>query len=323
MFKRKNPPKGKFKLGDDGEIIGSQPLLQRELHIRLQVRWLAFGLAGAAIIVVTAMVMINLIDSLPSAGPRALEETQRAFSATQDAYLRQFYTPTARYMGESGGTAYPLLTRERIGAIPANTRVGVRQAIYTGAEWIYTVGMPDGVTVAEARESQLTYAPGVTPGAPEPTPRFAGLIGMGGFPILTREKIGEIPANTRVRISHASMGLDGWGYFIVMPDEKTSAQARETQLDFAPGITPNAPTPQARFGLMIGGNFSLVLKVAVEGLPAGTRVRVTSAHQGMDGWVYTVMTQNGTSSYEVPESQLDYALGIQALPSTPTLPPAR
>ncbi len=322
MFKRKNPPKVKFKLGDDGEIIGRQPLLQRELHIRLRVRWLAFGLAGAAIIAVAAATMINLIDSLAKSGPRALEETQRAFSATQDAYLRQFYTPTARYMGESGGTAYPLLTKEQIGAIPANVRVGVRQALYTGAEWIYTVGMPDGVTVADARESQLTYAPGVTPGAPEPTPKFAGLIGMGGFPILTREKIGEIPANTRVRISHASMGLEGWVYFVVMPDEKTTAGARESQLDFAPGITPNAPTPQARFGLMIGGNYSLVLKVAVGSLPAGTRVRVTSAYQGMDGWVYSVITQNSTNTYEVPESQLDYAPGIQAPPRA-TLPPGR
>jgi uncharacterized protein YraI len=68
-------------------------------------------------------------------------------------------TPTAAYDGSIGMSGYNLMTIEQVGAIPAGTRVRIGSAYFTGSEWIYQIATQGEQTTADARESQLTYAP--------------------------------------------------------------------------------------------------------------------------------------------------------------------
>jgi uncharacterized protein YraI len=90
-------------------------------------------------------------------------------------------TPTAAYGGSIGTTGYNLMTTEQVGAIPAGTRVRIGSAYFTGSEWIYQIATQDEQITADARESQLAYAPpDVAPTAtpvaetPSPTPTPEG-----------------------------------------------------------------------------------------------------------------------------------------------------
>ncbi len=219
-------------------------------------------------------------------------------------------TPAAVY-GEGIGMGYLLITTEQVGAIPANTRVRISHAWFDGVGWWYYIVAEDDTTAAEAREWQLTYAPGVTPG-PMPTPVFSGSIGM-GYLLVTTQQVGTMPANTRVRISHAWFDSVGWWYYIVAEDETTTAEAREWQLTYAPDVTPG-PTPTAMYMSSSGASFNLVTLVTVGAIPAHSRVIITGGHFTGHDWEYTVMTTGGVTG-EVMQSQL------ALLPPTPTPTP--
>jgi hypothetical protein len=78
-------------------------------------------------------------------------------------------TPTALFNNSIGMSQYNVITLETVGPIPANTRVRISSAYYTGTEWMYTVVAADEISFADARQSQLQYAPEVTPNLPTPT----------------------------------------------------------------------------------------------------------------------------------------------------------
>jgi uncharacterized protein YgiM (DUF1202 family) len=149
-------------------------------------------------------------------------------------------TPTSRYLSPWPG-GYVFVTTMQVGNIPANTQVGIGSAYYDGSGWIYQIISPDG-TAADARENQITWAPGVTPGAPTPTMGFGDYIGMGVDWFITTERIGGIPVNTRVNLSTAYFDGYDWIYLITA-DGSTFVEARQSQLAWAPDATPGAPTP--------------------------------------------------------------------------------
>lgn len=93
--------------------------------------------------------------------------------------------------------------------------------------------------------SSANYPPEIPlPTGGTPVAQFDRYIGMSQYDVMTTENIGgAIPANTRVRISQARYDGTQWWYVVVTQDEQRSAEAREAQLTFAPGVTPNAPTP--------------------------------------------------------------------------------
>jgi hypothetical protein len=149
-------------------------------------------------------------------------------------------TPTAQYM--EGFGQYYLVVKEAVGPFAAGTRVRLSHAYYNHQEWVYYVVAEDEVTAAEVLERYLEYAPDITPGAPTPTAAFQYAIGMGAYNLLLKEAVGPFPAGTRVRVSHAWFTGTEWRYFVVAQDEVTSAEVSEAVLQYAPEVTPGAPT---------------------------------------------------------------------------------
>jgi hypothetical protein len=152
-------------------------------------------------------------------------------------------TPAPAYGYYVGMGGYPLITTEPIDSIPANSRVRISHTYFNGTATIYFIVAEDEQRTAEAREDQITYAPDVTPNAPIPTGVYDSFIGMGGYPVVTTEQLDEIPAGTRVRISHSELHYTGWLYVIVAEDERRIASGvRSDQLTLAPDVT-FGPTP--------------------------------------------------------------------------------
>lgn len=175
----------------------------------------------------------------------AAEGEQLFAEATQDQLavapdITPGPTPTARFEGVSG---YALITLEQIGPIPANTRVGIGSYWFDGRKWRYTLVTMDGQLSAEALDHQFTYLPEYTPG-PTPTTEFNDLLGMGGYPLITLEQVGSIPAGTRVRIGSAWYDGLEWVYNVTAEGEQLTAEARRSQLAYGPAFTPT-PTPSA------------------------------------------------------------------------------
>ena len=77
-------------------------------------------------------------------------------------------TPTARFGWIIGMQQMWVVTKEQVGAIPAGTAVRIGSAHYDGKGWLYDITAGDNV-FEEARDEQLDFAAGVTPGAPTPT----------------------------------------------------------------------------------------------------------------------------------------------------------
>jgi hypothetical protein len=145
--------------------------------------------------------------------------------------------------------------------------------------------------------------------SPEPaltaTMIFSRELGMGGFPAITLEQIGLIPANARVNVSSA-MWQDEWVYSIV--DENGNYEnARESQLAYGPDVTPGAPTPTSAFReLLQQGTVYARTLVDVEGIPAGTIVRLGPSHNGDGEIVYEVYNDELGLRGEITESQLEF-----------------
>lgn len=145
--------------------------------------------------------------------------------------------------------------------------------------------------------------------SPEPaitsTPIFSRELGMGGFPAITLEQIGVIPANTRVNVSTAT-SRDGAVYYSIYDADGNYEDARESQLAFAPDVTPGAPTPTSAFReLLQQGTVYARTLVDVEGIPAGTIVRLGPSRNGDGEIVFEVYNDELGLRGEIPESQLE------------------
>ena len=207
---------------------------------------------------------------------------------------------------------------------------GAIVAYMTPGEWMdvfqrtiegwYQLIWPTGYLAGWVRGSEIALngpcdtllypTPTGTAAAPPATPTaaFRGSIGM-GYLLVTTEQVGTIPANTRVRISHASLDHMGWWYFIVAEDETTTAEARSWQLTYAPNVTPG-PTPTAMYMPPGGATIDLIMREMVGNIPAQSRVNISTGHFNGYDWVYTVVDEHGATS-EVMQSQL------APLPPTP------
>lgn len=230
-------------------------------------------------------------------------------------------TPTAAFDGVLATGWYGLITLEQVGNIPEGTRVRVWGIGFDGIHTIYQIAAQDGST-ADAREDQLAFAPGFTP-APAPTAAFYDALGMGGYPLITLEQIGNIPADTRVNAGISWFDGTQTMYQITAQDGST-AEARENQLTYVPGVTP-APTPIAQFGSYIGMGFLLMTTEQVENIPAGMRVRISYASRDDIGWIYFIVAQDEVTSAEARDDQLTLAPYATPGPSptfTPTPSPS-
>jgi hypothetical protein len=227
------------------------------------------------------------------------------------------FVPTAMFQSELGMGTERVITLEQIGVIPAGTKVRISTATFDGREWVYTIVMDDDRTFADARESQLRWAPNETPGAPTPT---AGLQGAGmGYRYVTTEQVGDIPAGTSVAVSMMWMRENVWVYGIVT-ESGLYGEAHESQLRLSPDITPG-PTPTTMFQSELGMNvYRVITLVQVGAIPANTRVRVSMAMFNGRGWVYTIATSEGIYE-EASASQIAYAPGETPGAPTPSATP--
>lgn len=222
------------------------------------------------------------------------------------------FTPTARYeytvlMGVA------LITTEAVGNIPPRTPVRVQGMRYDGSRWLYQIVTADGKRGAEARENQLTYAPGVTPYMPTPTSPY---FNAAGFVFVTVEQLGDIPPDTSVAIGSSRVDEKGWLYQVYTEDGRV-AEAREDQIFWAADITPNAATPTSPFQ---GEGTIFITKEQLGEIPANTSVGIGSSWFDGRQWRYQIYTEDFSLSAEAKEDQLAYAPDI-----TPgaTVPPMK
>jgi hypothetical protein len=187
----------------------------------------------------------------------------------------------------------------------------------------YQTVTPNGFVTGWVPGSRVTLhgpcsaLPMTTPESPTPTPVptliYGESIGM-GYMMITTEPIGDMPAGTRVRISHAQFDGSQWQYYVVAEDEQRMAWASASQLTYAPNVTPG-PTPTAVFGSSIGMGYRLITTQPVGPIPAGTRVGIGSARFNGTEWIYTIVAEDGHATAEARQSQLAYALPATATPT--------
>ncbi len=233
--------------------------------------------------------------ALSTSTPFRLDPTTQGLAAT----------PVAVYGSEIGMGTYRLITLTEVGEIPANTRVRITHAWYTGTGWMYGISTENDALYAEAREWQISYAPDSGPG-PTPTAQYGSSIGVGGYPFLTTVSVGSVPANTRVRISSAYYGANGWLYQIVAQDEVSTGEAYDWQLSYAPDQGGPTPYPLFQDGLGVSG-YPMRTVVDIDGIPAESRVRISSAWYTTDGWVYEIVAQDEHTIAQAREYELGYA----------------
>jgi LysM repeat protein len=87
--------------------------------------------------------------------------------------------------------------------------------------------------------SQQPQQPSLTP---TPIARFGWALGMEQYVAITLVQVGPIPPNTLVRLGSA-MYLNGEYAYQIITKENVAAEAKDSQLGIAPGVTPGAPTP--------------------------------------------------------------------------------
>lgn len=257
----------------------------------------------------------HTVTPIPSATPTVGVPTKRPIQAeTHNPQVAQ-PTPVPAYAGMIGG-GYDFLTTTEAGLIPPNSRVHIISARYNGTEWIYTVGNQYNNS-GEVRESQLLYSPYPNVAA-TPTALYSPLVGVGGYNLITVEPVGNIPANTRVRITYSSYDGVRWHYGIVAQDETTTAEALEAQLTYAPGYSLANATPTAVFDSALrSGGYVLITLVPIGNIPPNTHVAIGSAFYDGSQWHYGIVTQDGTASADALDSQLTYAPDYVPYAATP------
>ncbi len=216
-------------------------------------------------------------------------------------------TPTARYGNSIGTGSYVLITLAQIDQIPPNTPVRIEYAWFDGTDWVYAIVTSDGNVMGYARDWQLSYVSGYKTPVVTPPARYWDNIGVGGYSMITLERVGTIPAGARVRISQASFDGSDWMYGICTQNDAACADAREDQIAYAPGVTPG-PTATSPFDSAYG--YAMITLVQVGDIPANTRVSIGSAwYDRIDGWYYQIVTQDGVSA-TARQSQITYMPGL-------------
>lgn len=155
-------------------------------------------------------------------------------------------TPTMRFDFRGWDWSYTLMLREPVADFPVGTRVTIGSATFNGVEWELYVTTLSG-TPLTVRESQLEIPPDAmlhppmtaTPAPPwqpaaSPTAGLMHYMGSDGYPLLTTAQIGNVPANTRVRIINMRLEADGWLYTVVAEGRNAGFEAHESQLVPAP-----------------------------------------------------------------------------------------
>jgi hypothetical protein len=210
-------------------------------------------------------------------------------------------TPRPVFQSEIGMATTRVITLEQIDTIPAGVRVRISTAVLVDNEWLYTIGMEASENYADARESQLAWAPGEIPGAPTPTVRFSSDTSS-VYRFITTEAVGEIPANTLVRIQETRFENGGWVYVIVTQDERHTADARESQITIAGSGTPVS----AFYNSDIGNGYRFITIEQVDTIAPNTRVAIVQTEMRSNQWVYIISTEDGRQAAAL-DWQLEYA----------------
>jgi uncharacterized protein YgiM (DUF1202 family) len=202
---------------------------------------------------------------------------------------------------------FSFVTTAQVGNIVSGTRVRISMMMWDGYEWLYQINT-DNVTTVEARESQISFYPGINPVGATPTSALLGA-SWTDYIYVTTERVGNIPANTRVRIGSAMFDGYGWLYNIASEDNQLYAEARDSQLMLAPGIIPIGATPTSQYLGFANSGFVFVTTTEVSLIPANTRVAIMSGYYDYYGrWLYQIVTEDGTTA-EAGDFQLAYAPG--------------
>lgn len=233
-----------------------------------------------------------------------LNEAQAGASETEiPAALGDLLTPSEQpveLIAIEDAPEKPKRKRKRRFTIP-NLRLYL---LVIGLATVTTLGVLATVFIALPSPAQPTATPSPYPTfiemTPVPTTPFQDLIGM-GYRAITLEQVGSIPADTRVRISHATINTDtSWTYTIIAEDEQRVAEAQPWQIGYAPGVIPGMPTPTGEF---FDTTLTIVLLEDFGDIPAGTVVSVGSGYYNGYEWIYGVITADGRYA-DVPASKL-------------------
>lgn len=265
-------------------------------------RWACFG--AGVVISVAALVGCNLPVQQPP-GPVVTVLPGITWASPMP-------TPASRLDTMPPGA---LVTVRQVGSIPPNTPVQIGGSMFENGQYTYTIMTIDQLQSASATDADLTFAPGYTPGMPMPVARYkAPGFWTECYPLVTTEALqpegtpsgpdGLVPAGTRVRVGsmwgtavYLGNGRWTWFYNVVAANPTRGMLAREDQLLPAPGVAVqdmNQPTPPQPYAIQ--GGYSLVTRVDVGDIPAGTPVSVVTTHMGCDEWMATITTQDGRTA---------------------------
>ena len=142
-------------------------------------------------------------------------------------------TPTMIYDFRLWSWANFLVLAEPVADFPAGTRVRISSAIFDGVDWQVDVITEGGFSLT-VREAQLALPPD-PPANPlvTPTAAFLNDVTWNSYSLVTLEQVGDIPANTLVRVLSARYGFDGWIYTVVSKGDSTGVEALESQIGVA------------------------------------------------------------------------------------------
>ncbi len=263
---------------------------------------LPLTMVAAAVMIVAVGVIVIMIAGRGDESPTPLSE----LNGTET----QIHTPASTL---GAVTATPLPTQARTTTPAEVADLGILPPLKTPT--------PKPTLTATLRQPTQTPRPPatLTPTLYWPvTPTAAYQYGIGsGFIMVTTVQIGDIPAGTPVRISHAWYDGTTWIYAIVTEDDQTTyAEARELQLAFAPDVTPG-PIPPAAYQGAIGMGYLMVTTAQVGSIPAGTRVRISHAWHNGYRWLYAIQAYGGEDFFDAEEWQIAYAPDVTPGP-TPT-----
>ena len=150
-------------------------------------------------------------------------------------------TPTMIFDYQRWAWSNPLILAETVADFPAGTRVRITSAMFDGLTWQLDVITENDFTL-NVREAQLAFPPD-SPANPlvTPTAAFLNDSTWNSYALVTLEKIGDIPANTLVRLISARYGFDGWIYTVVSKGDATGVEALESQLAAVPSAVTSVP----------------------------------------------------------------------------------
>jgi hypothetical protein len=135
-------------------------------------------------------------------------------------------------------------------------------------------------------------------------PMFQSEVGMATTRVITLEQIGTIEAGVRVRIGLVRYENGSWIYTISTRDSHPPVDARESQLAWAPGEAPGAPTPTLRFSSDTSSVYRFITTTDVGDIPANTRVRVQETRLENNAWVYVIVTEDERHTAEATDGQI-------------------